>query len=94
MDEIALLRIMPHAGVNTLLYPPHRLNVMTEFDSNTPARQSAFLGQITHESGELKCVEENLNYSAARPNCWRSAGGRAGRKVMPCGAIAFSGPSC
>jgi putative chitinase len=64
MDEIDLLRIMPHAGVNARLYLPHLLNAMTEFDINTPARQSAFLAQLAHESGELKCVEENLNYSA------------------------------
>lgn len=31
----------------------------------TPERKAAFLAQIGHESNHLKCVEENLNYSAA-----------------------------
>lgn len=34
------------------------------FDITTPARQSAFIGQCAHESGNFKVLQENLNYSA------------------------------
>lgn len=38
-----------------------------EFDiSTTKIRLAAFIGQICHESGSLKFVKENLNYSADR----------------------------
>jgi putative chitinase len=35
-----------------------------KYDINTPRRQSAFLGQCAHESGNFKTLQENLNYSA------------------------------
>lgn len=35
------------------------------YEINTPERKAAFLAQIGHESNYLKCVEENLNYSAS-----------------------------
>lgn len=34
------------------------------FEINTPARQAAFIGQCSHESGNFKTLQENLNYSA------------------------------
>lgn len=36
------------------------------FGINTPARVTHFLAQVYCESGELKAVEENMNYSATR----------------------------
>lgn len=39
-------------------------NAMQEFKINTPLRMAAFLSQIAHESGSLRYVRENLNYSA------------------------------
>lgn len=36
---------------------------MMKFNIDTPQRISAFLAQVMHESAELKCVVENLNYS-------------------------------
>lgn len=36
-----------------------------EFNINNTKRLAAFLAQIGHESGQLKYVKENLNYSAA-----------------------------
>jgi len=35
-----------------------------KYDINTSKRQSAFLGQCAHESGNFKTLQENLNYSA------------------------------
>lgn len=53
-----LRQIMPNAThrIDTFLDP---LNAaMEEFEINTPKRQAAFLGQISHESGELRYVQE------------------------------------
>src|SRR2546423_14224344 len=39
---------------------------MERFEINTPYRAAAFLAQVAHESGELRRLVENLNYTAAR----------------------------
>ena len=36
----------------------------TRFDISNPARQAAFIGQASHESGNFKTLNENLNYRA------------------------------
>src|SRR5512137_2072018 len=38
--------------------------VFAKYDISTPVRQAAFIGQCSHESGNFKTLEENLNYSA------------------------------
>jgi putative chitinase len=35
-----------------------------KYEINTKERQSAFIGQCAHESGNFKTLQENLNYSA------------------------------
>ena len=35
-----------------------------KYEINTPKRQAAFIGQCSHESGNFKTLQENLNYSA------------------------------
>lgn len=42
------------------------LDVCPQWGINSPSRQSAFLGQVWHESRGLTVFEENLNYSAER----------------------------
>ena len=40
-------------------------DAMQKCDISTKNRVRAFLAQIGHESAQLNCIEENLNYSAA-----------------------------
>ena len=40
------------------------LDVFAKYDISTVKRQSSFIGQCAHESGNFKILEENLNYSA------------------------------
>ena len=37
----------------------------TRFNIDTPNQQAAFIGQCSHECGNFKVLEENLNYRAA-----------------------------
>ena len=39
-------------------------DTFAKYDISTPERQSAFIGQCAHESGNFKTLQENLNYSA------------------------------
>jgi putative chitinase len=38
--------------------------VFAKYDISTPKRQACFIGQCSHESGNFKTLQENLNYSA------------------------------
>jgi putative chitinase len=40
------------------------IQVFEDYEINTPKRQAAFIAQVAHESGQLRHVVENLNYSA------------------------------
>ncbi len=40
-------------------------DAMQKCDINTKNRIRAFLAQVGHESAQLNCIEENLNYSAS-----------------------------
>jgi len=55
--------IMPKAGVMAALYLPHVNAAMAEGGIDTKARQSPFLAQFAHETGQLARVSENLNYT-------------------------------
>lgn len=59
-----LVAIMPNAKGRCDTYLPLLNKYMQDFKINTPLRVAHFLAQIAHESAELKCTEENLNYSA------------------------------
>lgn len=53
-----LLQIMPFAKVRIPLFLEHLNEAMGEYAINTRMRQAAFLGQIAHESGELRYTSE------------------------------------
>jgi putative chitinase len=61
-----LRAVMPQAGERAAVFLEPIVDTFHEFAINTPARQAAFLAQIAHESGELRSLEENLNYRAER----------------------------
>ncbi len=46
------------------VYMPHINTVLPKFGIDTSLRMAHFLAQISHESGGLHYIEENLNYSA------------------------------
>lgn len=59
-----LLEIMPLAKGRADPFIGPLNSAMAEFGINTPERQAAFLAQIAHESEQLSCLSENLDYSA------------------------------
>lgn len=56
LEELKL--IMPHAGSRAETFCEPLRQTMQEFEIDTPLRQSAFLAQLAHESGELRYVKE------------------------------------
>lgn len=60
-----LQTIMPHAKHENIDLYLHGINkACGDFEINTPLRVAHFLAQVAHESGSLRYVSENLNYSA------------------------------
>ena len=41
------------------------VQLLPDYEINTPARMAAFLAQCAHESGDFKFIKVNLNYRAA-----------------------------
>lgn len=56
--------IMPRAGVFAAAYLPWLNAAMAEFGIDTKPRQTAFLAQLAHETGDMCRVTENLNYTS------------------------------
>jgi putative chitinase len=57
--------IFAHAPAERIaLYGAPLLAAMEAAAINTPLRQAHFLAQVSHESGDLSALSENLNYSA------------------------------
>lgn len=64
---------MPKIGVLAVSYLPWLNSAMAEFHIDTTKRQAPFLANLAHETGDLNCVVENLNYSAdGLANTWPS----------------------
>jgi len=65
MDLEQLIKIFPKTNKTILeSYIIHINNTFDIYKINTILRQSAFIGQVGHESAELTTIRENLNYSA------------------------------
>ncbi|WP_223505516.1 glycoside hydrolase family 19 protein [Pseudomonas sp. GL-RE-29] len=59
-----LLQILPNAGPVAGVFVSALNDAMTRFNIEGRLRVAAFLAQIGHESGQLRTLVENLNYSA------------------------------
>lgn len=57
--------IFPHAGSAAGRFVEPLNSAMAQYAINNHLRIAAFLAQVGHESAQLTCVQENLNYSAA-----------------------------
>lgn len=62
VDESQLGTFLP-ALPRRDVWAPALAEAMQRFEINTEARAAAFLAQVAHESGELRRLVENLNYS-------------------------------
>jgi putative chitinase len=59
-----LLQILPNAGPVAGVFVSALNDAMARFKIQGPMRVAAFLAQVGHESGQLRTLAENLNYSA------------------------------
>ena len=64
LTEAQLLRILPNARPVAGVFVPALNRAMARFKIDSPVRRAAFLAQVGHESGHLRRLVENLNYSA------------------------------
>lgn len=64
ITEQQLLLIMPKARPVAGFFLPALNRAMARFKIDSRVRQAAFLAQAGHESGQLRNLVENLNYSA------------------------------
>lgn len=65
LTEQQLLRILPNARPVAGVFVPALNRAMARYRIDSPVRRAAFLAQVGHESGQLRRLAENLNYSAA-----------------------------
>jgi len=61
-DELKV--IMPGCAAD--LWLPHLNKVMADRQINSPLRVATFLAHVAVESGEMRTLVENLNYSVGR----------------------------
>lgn len=73
ITEQQLLLIMPNSKPVVGVFVPALNRAMARYKIDSRLRQAAFLAQIGHESGHLRRMVENLNYSAdALASTWKS----------------------
>ena len=66
-----LLQILPNAGQVAGVFVPVLNTAMNRYQIVGLKRIAAFIAQVGHESGQLTCLVENLNYSAdGLANTW------------------------
>lgn len=66
ITEQQLLQILPSARPVAGVFVPALNRAMARWKIDSRVRQAAFLAQVGHESGQLRCLVENLNYRADR----------------------------
>lgn len=77
-----LVRIMPRLSpVRGQAYLENLTRAMVEFEISSPARASAFLAQLAHESGELRYWEELADGSAYEPTSQDPGAVRRARRL-------------
>ena len=64
VTEQQLLQILPNARLVAGIFLPALNRAMVRWKIDSRLRQAAFLAQVGHESGQLRNLVENLNYSA------------------------------
>lgn len=64
ITEQQLLQILPNARPVAGIFVPALNRAMARWKIDSPVRQAAFIAQVGHESGQLRRLVENLNYSA------------------------------
>ncbi|MGY2183265.1 glycoside hydrolase family 19 protein [Pseudomonas agarici] len=64
ITEQQLLQILPSAGPRAGIFLPALNAAMDKYGIAGRLRVAAFIAQVGHESGQLRSVVENLNYSA------------------------------
>ncbi|MDD2098936.1 glycoside hydrolase family 19 protein [Pseudomonas putida] len=64
LTQLQLLQILPNARPVAGIFLPALNRSMFRYKINSRVRQAAFIAQIGHESGHLRRLVENLNYSA------------------------------
>lgn len=63
ITEQQLLQILPNARPVASVFVPALNRAMARWKIDSRVRQAAFIAQVGHESGQLRRLVENLNYS-------------------------------
>lgn len=64
ITEQQLLQVLPKARTAAGIFLPALNRAMARWKIDSRLRAAAFLAQVGHESGQLRVLVENLNYSA------------------------------
>ena len=64
ITEQQLLQILPNVRPVAGVFVPALNRAMARWKIDSRVRQAAFIAQVGHESGQLRSLVENLNYSA------------------------------